>query len=90
MSEVARFDDFSHLEILDDGKQKANTAQRAVASLRRQVAGHMQLFEEQREIKDRREKGREKRSKNVETQKRLDQLRDEYVALVPMAPQKRG
>lgn len=90
MSEVARFDDFSHLEVLDDGKYKAARARTAVLALRKQVAGHLELVEEQQKIEDRREKNREKRSKNLATQKLLDELRHEYVGLLSMSAQERG
>ena len=90
MTEVARFDDFSHLEILDEGEPKAARARTAVAALRRQVARHLELVEDQRNILDRRKKNREKRSKSMATQKLLDKLRDEYIGLLALPAQKRG
>lgn len=48
MSEVARFDDFSHLEGLEDGEQKAARARTAVAALQKHVTGHLELAEERR------------------------------------------
>ena len=90
MSEVARFDDFSHLAILDDGEDKATRARAAVAALRKQVAGHMELVEEQRNIETRREMNRQAKHKTVTTHKLLEKLRQEYVALLPMPPQPRG
>ncbi len=90
MSEVARFEDFSHLEILDDGEQKAGLACAAVAALKKHVAGQLDLVEEQQEIKQRREKARQTRLNNMATQEGLDELRGDYVDLVSMPEQKRG
>ena len=50
MSEVARFDDFSHLEVLEDGEHKATLARSAVKTLQGHPAGYMELAEEQRRI----------------------------------------
>ena len=90
MAEVARFEDFSHLEVLDDGREKAKLARAAVAALKKHVAGQLDLVEEQQEIKQRREEARQKRLNNVATQERLDELRADYVDLVAMPEQKRG
>ena len=90
MSEVARFDDFSHLAILDDGKDKVARARTAVRALRRQVGDHMELVEEQRNIEKRREESRQISLKTMATQKLLEELRQAYLALLPMAPQPRG
>lgn len=90
MLEVARFEDFSHLQILDDGEQKANLAGAAVAALKKHVAGHIELVEEQLRSSERREQARETRLSNQATQARLDELRGDYVDLVAMPGQKRG
>lgn len=90
MSEVARFDDFSHLEVLDDGKHKATLARSAVKALQRYVSGHLELVEEQERIKRRQQKDRETRSKNMATQAQLDELRDDYIRFVSMPENKRG
>lgn len=90
MSEVASFDDFSHLEGLEDGERKAERARTAVAALRKRVAGNVELLEEQREITDRQEKAREKRLGNRATQEQLEALRTRYVDLIRMPEQKRG
>ena len=90
MEEVARFEDFSHLRVLDDGRQKAKLARAAVAALKGHVAGQLDLVEEQQEAKQRREKARQKRLDNVATQERLDALQANYVELVAMPEQDRG
>ena len=50
MAEVARFDDFGRLKMLDDGERKVAEARTAVEALRQQMKGHLQLVEEQQEI----------------------------------------
>lgn len=90
MSEVARFDDFSHLEGLEDGEQKAARARTAVAALQKHVTGHLELAEEQRNINERRVKARQTRLRNQATQEQIEALRAAYVDLVSMPEQKRG
>ncbi len=90
MSEVGRFDDFSHLEHLDDGPRKVAKAKLAVAALRKHMATHLELVEEQREVTERREKAREERQRNKATQERLEELRSEYLAMIGWPAQKRG
>lgn len=90
MEEVARFKDFSHLEVLDDGRQKAKLARAAVAALKNHLAGHLQLVEEQQEAKQRREEARQTRLSNEATQERLNALQADYVQLVALPEQKRG
>ena len=55
MSEVARMDDFSHLERLDDGKDKADRARRAVAALRKLIRPHEDEIREQEKARQRQE-----------------------------------
>lgn len=90
MEEVARFEDFSHLQVLDDGRQKAKLARAAVAALKKHVAGQLDLVEEQQEAKQRREKARQERLNNVATQELLNSLQADYVELVAMPEQERG
>lgn len=90
MFEVARVSDFSHLERLDDGKEKAARARTAVEALRRQVTDHLELVEEQRAIQERRERAHEERMANEAVQERLDELREEYFRILTLSPQKRG
>jgi hypothetical protein len=54
MSEVSRVDDFSHLERLEAGKEKAEAARKAVAALRKHTTGHDTLIDEQRRAEERR------------------------------------
>lgn len=90
MSEVTRVQDFSHLERLEDGKQKASRAQMAVEALREQVQAHQALVEQQEEIEVRRERARRDRLKTSEMRERLAKVRQEYFRILRMSPQKRG
>lgn len=90
MSEVARFDDFSHLARLEDGKRKVEGAQAAVAALKKQMSGHLELVEEQSRIQDRRERSRQMRLENRAMGRRLDELRSEYAEMITLPAPKRG
>ena len=90
MSEVARFNDFSHLMTLEDGKDKARRARSAVAALRMHVAEHLELVEVQQTIRQRREEHRQATTQTMETQRLLDELRQEYTELLSKPPQQRG
>ena len=90
MSEVARMRDFSHLERLEDGNTKATLANRAVAALRKQMGGHLELVEEQLARKERRDQAREARLANAATRARLNELCEEYRKLLGLPPRKRG
>ncbi len=79
MEEVARFENFRHLQVLDDGRQKVKLARAAVEALKTHVAGQLQLVEEQKEAKQRRERARQTRLSNVATQERLNALQADYV-----------
>src|SRR5258705_9037630 len=61
MTEVARVDDFSHLERLEGGKDKAATARAAVRALRKLTEAHEALFNEQKQKEERRRKTQEER-----------------------------
>ena len=54
MSGVSLVDDFSHLERLEDGRQKAAKARAAVGALRKLAHGHDSLVDEQKKNEERR------------------------------------
>ena len=54
VSEVSLVDDFSHLERLEDGRQKAAKARAAVGALRKLAHGHDSLVDEQKKKEERR------------------------------------
>src|SRR5262249_15109738 len=91
MTEVARVDDFSHLERLEGGKLKAATARASVRALRKLTEAHESLFDEQKRLEERRQKAHAEmlRTKAVGTQ--LEELTKAYFKLLGTAePQRRG
>jgi len=91
MTEVARADDFSHLERLDGGKQKAAIARASVRALRKLTEAHEALFDEQRRKEERRRKAHEVMLRTTGVRARLEELTKEYFNLLkPQQPQRRG
>jgi hypothetical protein len=82
MSEVSRVDDFSHLERLDDGKQKAAVARSSILALRKLTRVHDALFEEQMKVEERRRKAHEDLLRTTGVRERLEQLNRQYMALL--------
>lgn len=75
---VSDFSDFSHLEILDGGKEKAKNARDAVAALRMHVRGHQDIQRELEEARQRREKIRERQNQLNRTKHILSTLKNEF------------
>jgi len=90
LSDVCDMRDFSHLERLEDGKEKAKDAKKAVAALRKVMQSHEDLEAEKRAIEERRRKSAEKRRMQTDWDARLTQLRENYLALLGKKPQRRG
>ncbi|HEX9945262.1 MAG TPA: hypothetical protein VGG03_24900 [Thermoanaerobaculia bacterium] len=91
MSEVSRISDFSHLERLDGGKEKAKLARQAVEALRKLTAAHDALYEEQRQMEERRELAHaEMMRKSAVRQKLEDLTKEYYILLSSEEPQQRG
>jgi len=91
MTEVARVDDFSHLERLEGGKEKATTARAAVQALRKLTAAHEALFDEQKRMEERRRKTREEMLRTTAVRTKLEELTKEYFKLLSSEdPQQRG
>jgi hypothetical protein len=91
ITEVCKMNDFSHLERLEDGKEKAKTAKRTVEALRNQMAGHKDLVEELKKQEDRRKAAYEKTLKVKDVQQRLDEIKTDFYQLVSSTdPQTRG
>ena len=82
MSEVSRVQDFSHLERLEGGKEKAEIARKAVAALRKHTAGHDELMEEQRGAEARRQKAHEALLRTTAVHDGLEKLSQDYRALL--------
>ncbi|NLG84595.1 MAG: hypothetical protein GX493_08340 [Firmicutes bacterium] len=82
MSEVARIQDFSHLERLEDGKVKAKQARAAVEALRTQIAGLDEFLEEEREIERRRQAAYERILRTDAVRQALERLSKEFCDLL--------
>lgn len=91
MSEVALVRDFSHLQRLEDGEEKVERAKSAIASLSKWVSGHEATFNEQRRIEERRRQTHENLMAKTAVQRKLEELRNDYFALLSSEePHKRG
>src|SRR5258708_3699972 len=91
MSEVCKLNDFSHLERVEDGKEKAKLAKISVEALRLQIKGHEDLIAQQKQQEERRQKTYEKTLKVKGVQERLDEIKNEFFQLVSSSnPQARG
>ncbi len=75
---VSDFNDFSHLERLEDGKNKKKKAQEAVNTLRMQVAGFQYLQEERERIKERREINQKRQIELNRSKESLMELKKEF------------
>jgi hypothetical protein len=91
MMAVAAFDDFTHLEHLEDGHTKAKKARQCVTALRHLVSAHAELLAEQELRLKRRKEYEQNAVRATAVRVLVDELRDRYCALVaePNA-QKRG
>lgn len=92
MTEVCKITDFSHLERLDGGKEKAKIAKQSVEALKTQIGQHEDIIKEKIKINERREKANATAIQNKNSQEELDRLKNEYCNLIGSteAPQKRG
>lgn len=91
MAEASRVDDFSHLARLEGGKEKADTARKSVAALRKHTAGHDNLAEDQRKVEERRRQAHASLLRNSAVRNGLGKLNGEYLGLLSEPnPQQRG
>ena len=82
MGEVVNINDLSHLAKLDDGNKKVSEAQAALDALRSQMAGHLTIMEESREIARRRAESQHKLVQLNAIKDRLEELRQDFLSLV--------
>jgi hypothetical protein len=82
MSEVSEVRDFSHLERLEGGKEKAAKARASVAALRKWTRAHDSLLEEQKKIEERRRKAHESLLRNSAIRSGLEKPNQEYLQLL--------
>ena len=91
MTEVARVDDFSHLQRLDDGKDKAKKAEASVRALRKYVGNPTSADEETERAEARRKAAFDALVRTTAVQDRLQALTKDYFALLSDSDfQKRG
>src|ERR1035437_125422 len=91
MTEVARVDDFSHLERLEGGKEKSAAARMSVRALRKLTEAHEVVFEEQKRMEERRRKAHEEMLRTTEVRDKLEKLTKEYIELLgSQEPHRRG
>jgi len=82
MTEVARVDDFSHLERLEKGKEKASAARVSVRALRKLTEAHEALFDEQKRLEERRRKAHEQLLRTTAVRAKLEELTKAYFGLL--------
>jgi hypothetical protein len=91
MDEVSKIVDFSHLERLDDGKQKADAARKSVKALQTQMAGFKDIREEEKEAEKRRQAQQQRLLRVNAVQAKLKEITSEFFALLGSdEPQRRG
>jgi len=91
MTEVARVDDFSHLERLEGGKEKVAVARTSIRVLRKLTAAHEALFDEQKKMEERRRKAHEELLRTTAVRTKLEELTKEYFRLLSSKePHQRG
>jgi hypothetical protein len=90
MTEVARIEDFTHLERLEDGKAKAKKAQQSVVALRKLV-GKSAATDDEQAVEERRRVAYEAMVRTAGVRERLAELTQEYYRLLGKDdPQRRG
>ncbi|RKL63349.1 hypothetical protein DXT63_07140 [Thermoanaerobacteraceae bacterium SP2] len=82
MSEVTKITDYSHLERLDDGKEKARKAKESVLALSKLYKIHDDIVQEQKEIEARRQVAFEMRMKNKGISDKLEELNKVFYELI--------
>lgn len=91
VEEVCRIEDFSHLEQVEDGKQKAAAASKAVASLRKLWLNHSDVMASRERTEAARVASGARLRKNDEVSTRLADLNKRFMALVTSTdPHRRG
>ncbi|MCO6043328.1 hypothetical protein NG895_05360 [Aeoliella sp. ICT_H6.2] len=91
MTETANITDFNHLARLDDGAEKVQKAEAAVAALRNQVKGHGDIVAEEKNVERRRAETHQKLMALAAVKEHIEQLKQEYFALLGSDnPQQRG
>lgn len=82
MSEIVKMNDFSHLERLEDGKEKSKNAKVSVKALRKMYNAHEQVLTEQKNIKKRKQEAEDKRLKKETFNTQLEQINQRFKGLL--------
>ena len=82
VEEVSKVHDFSHLERLDGGKEKASLAEKSVAALRGLYVVYADVKEENAKVEIRKKKAVESLKKNSAIRDALNKLNEEYLLLL--------
>jgi len=91
ITEVTAISDFTHLERLDDGKEKAKAARQSIEALRKLMGSFKDVLEEQKLQEQRRQAAYEKMLKMQGVQAKIEEIKREYYQLVSSTnPQARG
>jgi hypothetical protein len=85
MIDVVKMTDFSHLERLDDGRNKATRAREDVNVLRAQIGALERAFDDVRESERRRDEARKNQMATTAVREKLEELRDKYCVLISSA-----
>jgi hypothetical protein len=80
--EISNMNDFTHLNQLDDGKEKVKNAKSAVEALRQVSKGFLEKIKEQEEIEKRRSKAYIEILKKSAVRDKLEELKKEFYSLV--------
>jgi hypothetical protein len=81
-SAVSTIDDFSHLEYLDDGKNKADRAKKAIEALRKYTSGYQEIWDEQQLATERRTAYAKKVDQVTLLRTELENLNNDFCQLV--------
>jgi hypothetical protein len=91
MDDVLKINDFTHLRRLEDGKEKEQKAKDAVMALKKQLKGHQEIRNTEKEAEQRREEAHKRLLKVNAVQQKLKEITTEFLALLSEGePQKRG
>jgi len=91
ITEIVKINDFSHLEKLEGGQEKARKARNAVNALKENAMMFMEQQQKQEELEQKRREEYEKILRNQEMKKKIDEIKNEYFLLISSDdPQGRG
>jgi hypothetical protein len=90
MTELISIKDFSHLQKLEDGRQKAEAAKKAIAALEKLAERHRDIEADQRAAEEHRNAKLQEALRSQGVRERLDQLQRNFLSLLSEPPQKRG